>query len=693
MAEKDFVVKNGLVVNTNLIVADGDLNRVGINNSTPDATLTITGTANVSGNVITLGTLTTANLAVGSNVNINASALFVGDSTTNSTQTSELLKISNSTSTANLTPVDLKIGISTVNSTALAVGANLSVNSSLLYVGTSTVNTVVNSSAIAITNSTSGFSVTPSSIFVGNSVVNVQILSTGITGNGISISSLNATSITNGTLPSARLSGAYTDITQVGTLLGVAVTGNSNFDSGVLFVDGTNNRVGINNTTPADVLSVAGNTYILGRAIVNGNFTVSGDVSTLSVANSSGNVQITAAGITGNGIAISSLNATSITNGTLPSARLSGAYTSITQVGTIAGIAVSGNSNFDSGVLYVDGVNNRVGINTTTPASALSVTGDAYIEGTITVTQDFVVTGSLTTSGTQQFSGNLTPESNGVGGVGIALGNTISLWNLYGNVANFNGNVTFGSNLVINTTSISYIGNTTTSPTITITNTGSISVGNSVTTQTGSIITVANSTGNVQITPAGISGNGISITSVNATSITNGTLPSARISGAYTGITQLGTLTGLAVTGNSNFDSGVLFVDGTNNRVGVNTSSPSVSLQVASNDAIIVPIGNTANRPTAANGMIRYNLDSNAFEGHSNGAWGSVSDSQGGFYKGNRGTIGNIINKQNLFRINSNTQSNNITIAAGENALAVGPITVDVGYSLVVEGGGRAVII
>ena len=112
MAEKDFVVKNGLVVNTNLIVADGDLNRVGINNSAPDASLTVTGTANVSGNAVfganltAVGNLRSAQLLIGDNVAITNTNLFVGNSTVNSVQTSSLLSVSNSTSVANLSALD-----------------------------------------------------------------------------------------------------------------------------------------------------------------------------------------------------------------------------------------------------------------------------------------------------------------------------------------------------------------------------------------------------------------------------------------------------------------------------------------------------------------------------------------------------------------------------------------------------------
>ncbi len=55
-------------------------------------------------------------------------------------------------------------------------------------------------------------------------------------------------------------------------------SGNANFDSGVLFVDGTNNRVGVNNTTPAHALSVTG-TLAAGNTTVTGFANVSGIVS------------------------------------------------------------------------------------------------------------------------------------------------------------------------------------------------------------------------------------------------------------------------------------------------------------------------------------------------------------------------------------------------------------------------------
>lgn len=75
-------------------------------------------------------------------------------------------------------------------------------------------------------------------------------------------------------------------------------------------------------------------------------------------------------------------------------------------------------------------------------------------------------------------------------------------------------------------------------------------------------------------------------------------------------------------------------------------------------------------------------------------SWANTSGgSGGGYYKGNDGAVGSASNANNLFRINSNTVSNNITISAGENALTVGPLTIQTGFTITIESGGRAVII
>ena len=59
--------------------------------------------------------------------------------------------------------------------------------------------------------------------------------------------------------------------------------------------------------------------------------------------------------------------------------------------------------------------------------------------------------------------------------------------------------------------------------------------------------------------------------------------------------------------------------------LGIGTTSPAVSLDVGSKtDAIRVPNGTTAQRPTAAAGQIRYNTTTSEFEGYAAGAWGKI---------------------------------------------------------------------
>ena len=85
------------------------------------------------------------------------------------------------------------------------------------------------------------------------------------------------------------------------------------------------------------------------------------------------------------------------------------------------------------------------------------------------------------------------------------------------------------------------------------------------------------------------------------------------------------------ISGDLTVDTNTLKVDSTNNRVGILNASPDVSLDVGSaTDAIHVPSGTTAQRPTGANGYFRYNSEDAQFEGYADGAWGAIAGSGGG---------------------------------------------------------------
>lgn len=75
-------------------------------------------------------------------------------------------------------------------------------------------------------------------------------------------------------------------------------------------------------------------------------------------------------------------------------------------------VSLPNNLSFDSGVLYLDSANNRVGVNNTSPSVALDVTGAITASGALTA-------GSLTTGGALQVDGNTT--------LGNASGDTVTI--------------------------------------------------------------------------------------------------------------------------------------------------------------------------------------------------------------------------------------------------------------------------
>ncbi len=65
--------------------------------------------------------------------------------------------------------------------------------------------------------------------------------------------------------------------------------------------------------------------------------------------------------------------------------------------------------------------------------------------------------------------------------------------------------------------------------------------------------------------------------------------------------------------------------------VGIKTTTPTVSLEVNATDAIKIPVGTSANRPTAAVGQIRYNTDLSQFEGYNGSAWVALGAGSSGY--------------------------------------------------------------
>jgi hypothetical protein len=76
-----------------------------------------------------------------------------------------------------------------------------------------------------------------------------------------------------------------------------------------------------------------------------------------------------------------------------------------------------------------------------------------------------------------------------------------------------------------------------------------------------------------------------------------------------------------------------------------------------------------------------------------NGAPISAGGSSGGYYQGNNGDVGSASGLGDIFRVHTNILNANVTIFSGNNALAAGPITVNVGRTLTIQSNARVAIV
>jgi hypothetical protein len=133
-----------------------------------------------------------------------------------------------------------------------------------------------------------------------------------------------------------------------------------------------------------------------------------------------------------------------------------------------------------------------------------------------------------------------------------------------------------------------------------------------------------------------------------------------------------------AVTGNSNV-GGVLTVTGNANVGGTLTVTGNGAFNGTA--SLKVPVGTTAQQPSPVTGQIRFNSDTNQYEGYFASAWGQL----GGGATGGGGN--------QVFVQNDQTVTVNYTIPVGKNAMCAGPITIANAVTVTVSTGSTWVIV
>jgi hypothetical protein len=357
---------------------------------------------------------------------------------------------------------------------------------------------------------------------------------------------------------------SQTQVTALGTV--TSGTWNSLVGSSATFAAGLSGAnlasiTGANVTGTVSAATVAGTVTTAAQP----NITSVGTLTSLSVTGniSAGNVSATtfSGAHSGNGAALTDLNASNISSGTLAQARL--ANSSLTVNGTAISLGGSATitanttqtltfGSYLTGTSFNGGTANTIAVDATSANTASKVVArDAsgnFSAGTITAT----LSGAATTAGTVTTAAQ--PNITSLGTLtGLGVNGTITAVNITANTGVFTGN----ANGISSVQAANIVGTTLSSTVVTssLTTVGTI---------TGGVWN--NNIGSSATFAAGLSG--ANLASLNASNLSSGTVPSARLSGAYSisvdsattagtvttaaqpNITSVGTLTSATVSGN-----------------------------------------------------------------------------------------------------------------------------------------------
>jgi hypothetical protein len=480
------VTAQGNVIANN--ISAGNIINTGVLNATGNVSATgnVTGSNLVTGGSVTaVGAVTGGNITTGGRVtatgNISTAAFFIGDGGF----------LSNVTAVSNVAVSQIANGTSFM----AVAGSNGNIFATINAVGNILVLSTAGAAVIGTMSATgnvagSNVSATANVSAVGN--VNAgNIFTSGIANIGTLITTnINANALTSGTVSSDRLSGSYvinvtgnvsgtaatvtnaaqSNITSVGTLTSLAVTGN--VTAGNLILSGA-----IVDSAQLDIQTSAANANIvltpngtgnvnIGRMSASGNITSTGFNGPLFGAVTSSTTISATGNITGGNLITGGLiTATgNITGGNLSGTSIVGTLTTvaqnnITSVGTLTSLAVTGNI---SGGNILGGANVNATTHTGTTVSVTgNITGGNILGGAN-------VNATTHTGTTVSVTGNIT-GGNLIGTIATASQNSITSVGTLTSLS-VTGNVTSGNLITSGTAGILSVNS--------ITHTGTNAVGN-----------------------------------------------------------------------------------------------------------------------------------------------------------------------------------------------------------------------
>lgn len=373
-------------------------------------------------------------------------------------------------------------------------GFTVSVGNTLTVTNTSVLSNtlqVVGATTLQNTLSVTGWVNTAANLEVGGSANVTGRVNVAGNVTVIGILSANAnTTFTNGLLTVNTNSSTSANTVRIGNA-------NLSVNSGTLFVDAVNQRVGINNSSPGVALRVTGAVDISSSANVQGSANIAGYLDVNGNTSLAGNVDITGTSHT-----------------------------------------ISGNVNIGSGGLFYDKDTKRIGINTTSVGVALTVVGSANISAGVNSSQYTVGTSLIANTFGIYHTGTVNAASYTVGTSFTANSAGITASG-FANIATSVNSALFtvGTNFIANTFGLYHTG---------VVNAATLSTGVVSATTNGFIanttaIVFGNSSVNVSVNTSSlvIFGSATSFVNVNPSLITvrtvNGLLPFSNTSGYQLG--------------------------------------------------------------------------------------------------------------------------------------------------------------